>query len=271
MLRPRLRRCRERQDAVDRLGAGGRHLGEPHAPSVTVPVLSRSTTVERPMAASNTSPPLNRTPSSAARPVPAMIAAGVARPSAQGHAMRTTAVAWSTASGSRRRRRPTTRANVARRDREHDRHEDGRDPVGEPLDRRLRSLGGLEQPDDLGELRVLAPTFVTKTSSRPCPLIGRPDDLVAWARRRRARSPRSAGRGRPRSPLLHDAVGGIFSPGNTTASIAGPQLVDRDRRVPARHRPRSRFRRPALEQRPRRVAGARPAPAPRAPGPRGST
>ena len=37
------------------------------------------------------------------------------------------------------------------RDRDHHRHEDGGDPVGETLDRRLRSLRLLHQPDDAGE------------------------------------------------------------------------------------------------------------------------
>lgn len=43
--------------------------------------------------ASSTSPPLTRIPSSAPRPVPTMMAVGVARPNAHGHAMISTATA----------------------------------------------------------------------------------------------------------------------------------------------------------------------------------
>ena len=58
-------------------------------PSVSVPVLSRTTVSIRP-AASSASPPRTRIPASAPRPVPTMIAVGVASPIAHGHAMITT-------------------------------------------------------------------------------------------------------------------------------------------------------------------------------------
>ena len=61
-------------------------------PSVTVPVLS-STAMSTCRVDSSTSPPLIRMPSCAPRPVPTMIAVGVARPSAQGQAMMSTATA----------------------------------------------------------------------------------------------------------------------------------------------------------------------------------
>mmetsp|Transcript_25611 Transcript_25611/g.77208 ORF Transcript_25611/g.77208 Transcript_25611/m.77208 type:complete len:349 (-) Transcript_25611:275-1321(-) len=58
-------------------------------PSVSVPVLSKTTHVAC-AAASRTAPPLTSTPMRAPTPVPTMTAVGVARPSAQGHATTTT-------------------------------------------------------------------------------------------------------------------------------------------------------------------------------------
>ena len=58
-------------------------------PSVTVPVLSR-TTVSAKAIACSASPLLYKTPSSAPRPVPTIIAVGVARPSEQGQATTST-------------------------------------------------------------------------------------------------------------------------------------------------------------------------------------
>ena len=69
----------------------------PSFPSVTVPVLSRTTVVIR-RVCSRTSGPLIRMPSCAPRPVPTMSAVGVARPSAHGHAMISTATAAENAS-----------------------------------------------------------------------------------------------------------------------------------------------------------------------------
>jgi hypothetical protein len=61
-------------------------------PVVTVPVLS-TTTVSTRRVDSSTSGPLIRMPSCAPRPVPTISAVGVASPSAQGHAMISTATA----------------------------------------------------------------------------------------------------------------------------------------------------------------------------------
>ena len=61
-------------------------------PCVIVPVLS-STATSTARVASRTSPPLITMPSCAPRPVPTMIAVGVARPRAHGHAMISTATA----------------------------------------------------------------------------------------------------------------------------------------------------------------------------------
>ena len=78
-------------------------------PTVSVPVLS-STMVSIERAPSSASPPRMRIPCAAAAPVPAMIAAGVASPSAQGQAM------MSTAMRRRRQREPASlpsRSHVA--------------------------------------------------------------------------------------------------------------------------------------------------------------
>ena len=65
-------------------------------PSVIVPVLSRIT-VSSLCAVSSASPLRIKMPCSAPRPVPTMIAVGVARPRAQGQAMISTATAFSVA------------------------------------------------------------------------------------------------------------------------------------------------------------------------------
>ena len=96
--------CSER-DSAEAASASRRSSGIPNAsrsvtrgsPRVRVPVLSR-TTVSSPSAVSSASPPRTSTPSSAPRPVPTMIAVGVASPSAHGQAMIRTAIAASIAS-----------------------------------------------------------------------------------------------------------------------------------------------------------------------------
>ena len=65
-------------------------------PSVSVPVLSRTTTLTDP-SRSSASALRNRTPASAPLPVPTMIEVGVARPSAHGQAMIRTATVFSSA------------------------------------------------------------------------------------------------------------------------------------------------------------------------------
>ena len=71
-------------------------VGDDGVPAVSVPVLSRTTAVMR-WAISSASPPLIRMPASAPRPVPTMIAVGVASPSAHGHAMISTATKFNSA------------------------------------------------------------------------------------------------------------------------------------------------------------------------------
>ena len=121
-------------------------------PSVTVPVLSRTTVVTR-LVCSSTSGPLMTIPSCAPRPVPTISAVGVASPSAQGQAMmRTATAAVKAAETSAVEEEPARERR--QREPDHDRDEDGRDAVGEPLDGRLARLRLGHQPGDLGEGRV---------------------------------------------------------------------------------------------------------------------
>src|SRR5882672_8331829 len=68
-------------------------------PSVKVPVLS-TTSVSTFSSCSSASALLMRTPATAPRPVPTMMAIGVASPSAHGHAMISTAIALRSAKAS---------------------------------------------------------------------------------------------------------------------------------------------------------------------------
>ena len=149
--------CSTRADEPQRLGA--RRCPAPvttstsvSLPSVTVPVLS-STIVSTRRVDSSTSGPLIRMPSCAPRPVPTSSAVGVARPSAHGQATISTATVAEKANvASAPRREPVAERRGG--DRDHDRHEDGRDPVGEPLHRRLAGLRVLDELRDLRERRV---------------------------------------------------------------------------------------------------------------------
>ena len=231
-------------------------------PSVMVPVLSR-TAASTTWVASSTSPPLITMPSCAPRPVPTMIAVGVARPSAQGQAMIRTATAavnaWSAGL-------PSAQPDQQRdqRDHEHGRHEHRRDAVGQALHRRLRALRLLDQARDLRQRGVVADPG--RLHDQPAGRVQRRaehrvagDDVdrhrlpgehgdVDGRRRRRRRCRRSrsahrAGRrtgrrpaGRPpgsRSPFSRRAV---FAPSSRRARIASP---DRRRARASNHFPRS--------------------------------
>ena len=84
-------------------------------PSVSVPVLSTTSVVDLLEHLERLGVP-ESTPSSAPRPVPTMIDIGVARPSAHGHAMISTATAFTSACASRGsgpRRAQTTNVTTA--------------------------------------------------------------------------------------------------------------------------------------------------------------
>ena len=144
-----------------------RRPSPPARPASACPVLS-STTVSSLRAVSSASAPRTRMPISAPRPVPTMIAVGVASPSAQGQAMISTATNASIALVKLEPVSSQT-ANESTRDRDHDGHEARGHAVGEPLDRRLRSLRLLDQADDLGQRRLLAdPRGPEAERRRPC-------------------------------------------------------------------------------------------------------
>ena len=107
-------------------------------PVVTVPVLS-STIVSTWRVDSSTSGPLISRPSCAPRPVPTISAVGVARPSAHGQAMISTATAAVNANVALSPA-PSQKPERGDGERDDDRHEHAGDAVGEPLDRRLAGL-----------------------------------------------------------------------------------------------------------------------------------
>ncbi len=135
------------------------------APVVRVPVLSNRT-VSTARARSNTSGFLKRMPSSAPRPLPTMMAVGVARPRAHGQAMISTATAARTASA----RSPLTIIHAIR------------------VARAMRITTGTNTPEIRSANRwtgalpawasstrrtiwnsaVSSPTLVARTATRPC-------------------------------------------------------------------------------------------------------
>lgn len=96
--------CSQANEAVSRRrlarksGIDDDHVVTAGSPRVSVPVLSKTTVVKR-KACSRYSAPRMRMPDSAPFPTPTISAAGVAIPSAQGHAMMSTAMKASTARG----------------------------------------------------------------------------------------------------------------------------------------------------------------------------
>ena len=120
---------------------------------MTVPVLS-STIVSTRRVCSSTSGPWIRIPSCAPRPVPTISAVGVASPSAHGQAMISTATAAVNAVATPSAPKASQPASVASAIADHDRDEDRRDAVGEPLHRRLAGLRLLDEARDLRERRV---------------------------------------------------------------------------------------------------------------------
>ena len=92
-------------------------------------------------------------PSSAPRAVPTATAAGVARPSAHGHAITSTAIMRSSAIAAVAAPSTQPADERQRRDREHGGHEHRRHAIGEPRDRRLlalRVLDGARDPRERG-------------------------------------------------------------------------------------------------------------------------
>ena len=125
-------------------------------PSVSVPVLS-TTSVSTFSMRSSASAFLISTPACAPRPTPTMIDIGVARPSAQGQAMISTLTAATRPNairGSGPNQAQAAKAMMAASD--HHRHEPAGHLIGQPLDRRARTLRLGDHLDDLGQQRVAA-------------------------------------------------------------------------------------------------------------------
>ena len=142
------------------------------APSVTVPVLS-SRTISAACAVSKTSPPLNRMPSSAARPVPGDDRGGRGQTERTGHAINRTATAYSSACPGSALARPSQPANVATA---------MSITTGTKIDE-TRSASPGPAPSSPGPTPTAGrsrrascstPTLVTNTTSRPWPLIDAP-------------------------------------------------------------------------------------------------
>ena len=217
-----------------------------------MPVLS-STTVSTRRVDSSTSGPLMRMPSWAPRPVPTSSAVGVARPSAHGQAMISTATAAVNAAA-RRSPAPSQNPSVATASTITIGHEDRRDAVGEPLHRGLAGLGLLDQPRHLGQLGVGADPG--GPDDQPAAGVdGRADDRVAGAdldRHGLAGEHGGVDRG---GALLDHAVGGDLLARADHEPVADGELLDRDPLLGAVAQHRDVLG-AQLEQRAQRGAGA---------------
>ena len=189
-------------------------------------------------AASNTSAPLNRTPSSAARPVPDMIAAGVASPSAHGQAISSTATAWSIAEpgadGSSAHQPRNVASAIAI-------------TIGtktEDTRSASRCTGALEPCADcrsrtISASLVFAPTLVTNTTSRPWPLTDAPTTSSPGPTSTGTDSPVSIERSSQDEPSFTTPSAGTFSPGQDDRDLSGTKILDRDASLLAVDRARS--------------------------------
>ena len=175
-----------------------------------------------------------------------MIDVGVARPSAQGQAMISTATVLSSA---------RLNAGAGPEDEPDDERERGEDEhagtkiaghdVGEALDRRPGALRLRDQPDDPGERPCRAPTRVARNVSVPVVFSVAADDLVAGALGDRQalarehalvdargavdddavdrRPSRRAARGRGRRRAPRRSGQSISTPSRTTRAVRGAQ------------------------------------------------
>ncbi len=147
-------------------------------PSVSVPVLSTTSTSTR-ARSSSASAFLISTPACAPRPVPTMMAIGVASPKAQGHATISTATLL-TSAWARRGIGPHTLqiANVRTAASTTAGHEVRGDSIGETLDRRAGALRLADHADDLRQQHVTADPLGAHRDG-PVDGNGRPDHAIA--------------------------------------------------------------------------------------------
>src|SRR6266540_1128021 len=147
------------------------------SPFVSVPVLS-STTVSRAAICSSAIAFLKRMPRCAPRPVPTMIAVGVASPSASGQVITTTVIATSSASKTGRSTTPNQTKNVPSPPISATRTSQNA-ALGEPLRRRLRVLRFLNELHDLRKGGVRADR--RRIRPQDALFVDRgADELVAW-------------------------------------------------------------------------------------------
>ena len=206
-------------------------------PVVTVPVLS-STMVSMRRVDSRICGPLIRIPSWAPRPVPTSSAVGVARPSAHGHAMISTATAAvkaAVADAPISSQVPSVSSDnpmtIGTKTRRH--------PVGQPLHLGLAALGFGDQPGHLGQLSVRADTRGPHLQPS-ADVDGRTDDVVAGAHvdghglagqhrrvhRRCARNHDTVGGDLLAGPRHEDVVDGELSYRNAGFGRSMPQHCD---------------------------------------------
>ena len=246
----------DRAAEAQHLAAGGAVSGVTPTssirPSVTVPVLS-STIVSTRLVCSRISGPLISTPSCAPRPVPTINAVGVARPSAHGQAMISTATA---AVNAVLALAPASEPAGERqeRDHDHDGDEDRGDAVREPLHRGLARLGRLDQARDLRERRVGAD--LRRAHDHPAVAVERRPGHVRsdgdLDRQRLACEQRLVDR---RLALDDDAVGRHLLARAHDEQIADAELGDGDEQLlPVAHD--ARLLRAELEQLPDRLGRA---------------
>ena len=197
--------------------------------------------------------PLDQHAELRAGPVPTSSAVGVAKPSAHGQAMISTATAAANANaevGAGAEPEPERRD----RDRDHDRNEDGGDPVGEPLDWGLRLCLG-DEPPDLGDGGI--GTDMGGADDEPARDVdGRADRLVARTdldRHALASQERGVDGGRAR---LDHTVGGDLLAWPDNEEVADLQRLDRDAPLLAVGAEHGDVLRAQLEQRLQRGAGA---------------
>ena len=180
-------------------------------------------------------------PRSAPRPVPTMIDIGVARPSAHGQAMISTATALTSACASRGSG-PDSRPDGERDDgdRDHGRHEPAGDAVGQPLDRRPRRAAPRRPCGRSARAACRRRRARAASRSAPVPLTVPP--VTALARRLLDRD-RLAGDHRlvdgARCPRARRRRPGSFSPGRTRSRSPTCTCVERHVLLARRRRRRA--------------------------------
>ena len=182
-------------------------------PVVMVPVLS-STAVSTSRVASSTSPPLITMPSWAPRPVPTMIAVGVASPSAHGQAMISTATAAVNASSAAAPSSShTASVPIATR---------MTTGTKMPEIRSARRCTGAFEPCASATSRAICasavslPTFVASTTSRPEVFTVAPNTVSPTLTSTGTGSPVSIDTSTADAPSTTRPSVAIFSPGRTT-------------------------------------------------------